>query len=128
MFQHKPRRFRRRPGGRGHLLHGNGHAQTRLRSHSFSNDQARNNFRPTQSAEKLLEKYNALAEVAISSGDKISGENYLQHADHFMRIIEVKNKNKDQSKTNIGEKSVLDDKRSPENNVIKEESATKNKE
>jgi len=125
MYQRKPRRFRHRSNGRGHMLHKNGQLQ---RSNAFSHSQKRNSFRPTQSAEKLLEKYNALAKAAISSGDKISGENFLQHADHFMRIIEVKNKNKDQNKTNIGEKSVLDDKRLPENNVIKEESATKNKE
>ena len=46
-----------------------------------------------QSAEKLFEKYNSLAKEAMSSGDKTLSENYLQHADHFMRIIEDKNKN-----------------------------------
>ena len=126
MYQRKPRRFRYRSNGRGYQSHNNG--QLQIRSNTYSNDQTRNSFRTTQSAEKLCEKYNALAKAAISSGDKVSGENYLQHADHFMRIIEVKNKNKDQNKTNIGEKSVLDDKRSSENSVIKEESATKNKE
>ena len=29
----------------------------------------------------------------MSSGDKTLSENYLQHADHFMRVIEDKNKN-----------------------------------
>ena len=29
----------------------------------------------------------------MSSGDKTLSENYLQHADHFMRIIGDKNKN-----------------------------------
>ena len=38
---------------------------------------------PAQSPEKLFEKYNALAKEALSSGDKILSENYLQHADHF---------------------------------------------
>ena len=128
MFQRKPRRFRYRSNGRGHLSHQNGQLQTGLRSNTFSNNQTRNNFGTTQSAEKLFEKYNALAKAAMSSGDIISGENYFQHADHFMRIIEVKNKNKEQNKTNIGEKSVLDEKRSPKDSAIKEESATKNKE
>ena len=88
--------------------------QTGLRSNSFSNSQTRNNFRTTQSAEKLFEKYNALAKEAISSGDKTLGENYLQHADHFMRIIEDKNKNKnrEQSKINIIDKSTVEAKRS----------------
>ena len=93
MFQRKQRRFRRNRNGRGHSLHGNGGLQSRLRSNSFSNNQPRNNFRSTQSAEKLFEKYSNLAKEAMSSGDKTLSENYLQHADHFMRIIEEKNKN-----------------------------------
>ena len=36
---------------------------------------------------KLIEKYNDLAREALSNGDKILSENYLQHADHFMRIL-----------------------------------------
>ena len=59
----------------------------------------RNNFRGnTQSAEKLFEKYNTLAKEALSSGDKTISENYFQHADHFMRVIDDKNKNRIQSK------------------------------
>ena len=128
MFQRKPRRFRRHRNGRGPLSHGNGSMQSRLRSNSFSNSQTRNNFRTTQSAEKLLEKYNALAKEAMSSGDKTLGENYLQHADHFMRIIEDKNKNREQSKINIIDKSTAEAKRPSENSETKQEDATKNKE
>tara|TARA_B100000686_G_C16491884_1_gene812539 strand:- start:22 stop:282 length:261 start_codon:yes stop_codon:yes gene_type:complete len=58
----------------------------------------RNNFKSAQSAEKLVEKYNAMAREALSSGDKILSENYLQHADHFMRIIEGKNLAQGQNK------------------------------
>ena len=128
MFQRKPRRFRSYRNGRGQLSHGNGGMQTSLRSNSFSNSQTRNNFRTTQSAEKLLEKYNALAKEAISSGDKTLGENYLQHADHFMRIIEDKNKNREQSKINIIDKSTAEAKRPSGNSETKQEDDTKNKE
>ena len=38
-------------------------------------------------ASKLIEKYNDLAREALSNGDKILSENYLQHADHFTRIL-----------------------------------------
>ena len=93
MFQRKPRRFRYRTNGRSHTLHGVNKNKIRPRSDHFSNGGARNNFRPTLSAEKLLEKYNNLAKEAMSSGDKTLSENYLQHADHFMRIIGDKNKN-----------------------------------
>ena len=128
MFQRKPRGFRRRSNGRGRSSHENGYMQARPRSNSFSNSQTRNNFRHTQSAERLLEKYNSLAKEAMSSGDKTSGENYLQHADHFMRIIEDKNKNRDQNKVDIIDKTVSGDKPSLEDNNIKQEDVIKNKE
>ena len=128
MFQRKPRGFRRRSNGRGRPSHENGYMQARPRTNSFSNSQTRNNFRTTQSAEKLLEKYNALAKEAMSSGDKTLGENYLQHADHFMRIIEDKNKNREQSKINIIDKSTVDAQRPSENRETKQEDVTKNKE
>ncbi len=100
MFQGKGRRFRRRHNGRN-----NGHRsnhQVRMRSNSFTNDQVRNNFRNSSlSAEKLFEKYSTLAKEAMSSGDKTLSENYLQHADHFMRIIEDKNRNRQQTKVEV---------------------------
>ena len=43
--------------------------------------------RNNHNASKLIEKYNDLAREALSSGDKILSENYLQHADHFTRIL-----------------------------------------
>ena len=42
--------------------------------------------RNNHNASKLIEKYNDLAREALSNGDKILSENYLQHADHFTRI------------------------------------------
>ena len=128
MFQRNRRGFRRRSNGRGRSSQENGYMQARSRSNSFSNNQTRNNFRPTQSAEKLLEKYNSLAKEAMSLGDKTLCENYLQHADHFMRVVEDKSKNKDQSKTNVINKSTVDDKRPSENSEIKQEDVTKNQE
>tara|TARA_Y100001980_G_C14359774_1_gene168066 strand:- start:122 stop:574 length:453 start_codon:yes stop_codon:yes gene_type:complete len=43
--------------------------------------------RNNQNASKLIEKYCDLAREALSNGDKILSENYLQHADHFTRIL-----------------------------------------
>ena len=126
MFHRKSRKFRRRPNGRGHLSHENGHAQKRMGLNSYSNSQTRNNFRSTQSPEKLLEKYSTLAKEAMSSGDKVTCENFLQHADHFTRIIGDKNKNKDQNKSNIINKSIVEDKQPSQNNDIGQEEATKN--
>ena len=73
--------------------------------------------RNNHNAPKLIEKYNDLAREALSNGDKILSENYLQHADHFTRILneresfrkekflennsEVSDENKEKSKKNL---------------------------
>ena len=110
MFQRKPRRFRGHPNGRNHISHGGINDKTRLRNNSFSDGQTRSNFRTFLSAEKLLEKYSSLAKEAMSSGDKTLSENYLQHADHFIRVIEDKNRNRNQIKVNVVSKPIEDDK------------------
>jgi hypothetical protein len=46
--------------------------------------------RNNHNAPKLIEKYNDMAREALSNGDKILSENYLQHADHFTRILNEK--------------------------------------
>ena len=46
--------------------------------------------RNNHNAPKLIEKYNDLAREALSNGDKILYENYMQHADHFTRILNEK--------------------------------------
>ena len=57
------------------------------------NFQRRSPGRNNQNADKLIEKYNDLAREASSNGDKILSENYFQHADHFLRISNDKDKN-----------------------------------
>ena len=59
----------------------------------------RNPGRNNQNAAKLVDKYNNLAREALSSGDKILSENYLQHADHFSRILNLQEINKNQNDT-----------------------------
>ena len=46
----------------------------------------RNIHKNNQNAPRLINKYIELAKEALSRGDKISSENYYQHADHFIRI------------------------------------------
>jgi hypothetical protein len=50
--------------------------------------------RNNHNAPKLIEKYNDLAREASSNGDKILSENYLQHADHFTRVLNEKESSK----------------------------------
>ena len=118
MFQRRARRFRHRPNDRAGFLHGNGNEQARSRSNSFSNGHTRNKFRTTLSAEKLFEKYKDLAKEAMSSGDNTLSENYLQHADHFMRIIEDKNRSQNQRKPDLIHKPAVDNKNLSQKNDI----------
>ena len=54
----------------------------------------KNNFQRMHSsgnnnnAPKLIEKYSNLAREALLNGDKMLSENYYQHADHFLRILQ----------------------------------------
>ena len=58
--------------------------------------------RNNHNAPKLIEKYNDLAREALSNGDKILSENYLQHADHFTRILNERESYKKEK--SLGEK------------------------
>ena len=59
--------------------------------------------RNNHNAPKLIEKYNDLAREASSNGDKILSENYLQHADHFTRIL---NEQENLKKTRFAESKI----------------------
>ena len=72
------RNFKKR-NGNGHKLNGD--------FNNNSDFKRKNPGRNNQNAAKLIDKYNDLAREALSNGDKILSENYLQHADHFARII-----------------------------------------
>ena len=60
----------------------------------------RNPGRNNQNAAKLIDKYNNLAREALSSGDKILSESYLQHADHFSRVLNIQEINKNSNEAN----------------------------
>ena len=80
------RNFRTR-NGNGHKING-----------EFNNSldfKRKNPGRNNQYASKLIDKYNDLAREALSNGDKILSENYLQHADHFARILQSRELAKD---------------------------------
>ena len=77
----------------------NGH-KSQNEFNSNSEFKHRNPGRNNQNAAKLVDKYNNLAREALSSGDKILSENYLQHADHFSRILIIQDLNKSQNEKN----------------------------
>ena len=115
MYQRRPKRFRRRSNGRNHSSRMNG-GKDNLRVNLFPSDKHRNNnFRSSHNVEKMFEKYTALAKEALSSGDKTLHENYLQYADHFMRLITDKKKSQASNQVNSSNQAS-----SSENNLEKE--------
>jgi len=72
------------------------------------------NFNPI----KLIEKYTELAKEALSNGDKILSENYLQHADHFIRISDKENSNKSNSEILSSQSNLTKAKEETENQEI----------
>ena len=56
-----------------------------LRSQTFDSNGPDVRIRGT--ATQVYEKYCALAKDAIGAGDSIMAENYLQHAEHYSRIM-----------------------------------------
>ena len=86
-FKNNNRRSRFKPNGdRVFRRNGNGHKP----NGDFGNGSSFKRRHPgknNQNAAKLVEKYNDLAREALSNGDKILSENYLQHSEHFSRIL-----------------------------------------
>ena len=104
-----------------------------LNGHKTTNDfnsnsefKHRNPGRNNQNAAKLIDKYNNLAREALSVGDKILSENYLQHADHFSRIlnsqeaskiINLENNHSIEKKLDENSDQVIPDSEKRENNL-----------
>lgn len=76
----------RRSRGRGHNNQGNANRRGAYnRNQIFDSNGPDVRIRGT--AHQVCEKYLALAKDAIATGDTIQAENYLQHAEHYQRII-----------------------------------------
>ena len=68
--------------------------------------------------EKTMQKFQQLAKDAQSSGDPVLVENYLQHADHYLRrLTELNERSKDistnEKSSSLPEVSVKDISKSP---------------
>ena len=96
----------------------NGH-KNKIEFNSSSEFRHRSPGRNNQNAAKLVEKYNNLAREALSTGDKILSENYLQHADHFSRILSIQEIAKSNiDKNNVIEKNFANNSAEEKENII----------
>lgn len=57
------------------------------RSHSDNFSNGNNTTRVRGNLSTVLEKYKVLAKDAAASGDHVGAENYMQHAEHYSRLI-----------------------------------------
>ena len=103
-FRPRPQKnnFRRRTGsmntGSSNGLHNNVNM-------NFNRNGSMNNI---HNVEKTMLKYQQLAKDAQSNGDPVIAQNYLQHADHYLRRYNELNERKENSleKIKTEEKSV----------------------
>ena len=128
-FRNNNNNSNRRSGFRRNTRNFKSNGETSKFGSNFSNN---DNFkrkapgRNNHNAPKLIEKYNDLAREALSNGDKILSENYLQHADHFTRILNEResyrkekfSENKSENNSDITEDSVESSDQSSEKDVM----------
>ena len=102
--------FRRRGGslssGSSNNLNGNGNL-------NFNRNGSMNNI---HNVEKTMQKYQQLAKDAQSNGDPILAQNYLQHADHFLRRYNELNDRRE----SLNDRVISDEKSSKEETIEKE--------
>ena len=106
-FRSRPQKnnFRRRSGplsnGGTNNLNSNGNM-------SFNRNGSMNNI---HNVEKTMQKYQQLAKDAQSNGDPVLSQNYLQHADHYLRRYNELNERRESTidKTTPEEKSLLNE-------------------
>ena len=104
--------FRRRSGS---LNSNNSNSLINNGNVNFNRNGSMNNI---HNVEKTMQKYQQLAKDAQSNGDPVLSQNYLQHADHYLRRYNELNEKRE----NFSPKSDT-----LENNVIKEETKEEKK-
>ena len=72
---------------------------------NFNRNGSMNNI---HNVEKTMQKYQQLAKDAQSNGDPVLSQNYLQHADHYLRRYNELNEKRENSiERSIPEKKIL---------------------
>ena len=115
MNNHRRRNFRSRPQKNnfrrrsGSLNQNNSNGLNNNGNLSFNRNGSMNNI---HNVEKTMQKFQQLAKDAQSNGDPVLAQNYLQHADHYLRRYNELNERRE----NSTEKSIPEEK-----NLSKEE-------
>ena len=99
--------FRRRVGS----LNSNG--STGLNNNGNSNFNRNGSMNNIHNVEKTMQKFQQLAKDAQSDGDPVLAQNYLQHADHYLRRYNELNEKRE----SFTDKSKIIEKSSPNEDI-----------
>ena len=110
MNNNRRRNFRSRPQKsnfrrRGTSLNSSSSSNLGNGNLNFNRNGSMNNI---HNVEKTMQKYQQLAKDAQSNGDPVLAQNYLQHADHYLRRYNELNERREI----ITEKKIVDDRSS----------------
>ena len=119
MNNNRRRNFRSRPQKnnfrrRGGSISSNG--SSNLNSNGNLNFNRNGSMNNIHNVEKTMQKYQQLAKDAQSNGDPVLSQNYLQHADHYLRRYNELNERKE---------SVLEKNEPVEKNIPKDDASDK---
>ena len=117
-FRSRPQKnnFRRRGGT---ISHNNTNGLSNNGNMNFNRNGSMNNI---HNVEKTMQKYQQLAKDAQSNGDPVLAQNYLQHADHYLRRYNELNEKRD----NSIDRTIQNEKSSNEETTKKEEQIISN--
>ena len=86
---------------------------------NFNRNGSMNNM---HNVEKTMQKFQQLAKDAQSNGDPVLAQNYLQHADHYLRRFNELNERKE----NLIEKTKVEEKSFSQEDVAEKQEPSKN--
>ena len=90
----------------------NSGSSTNLSSNGNMNFNRNGSMNNIHNVEKTMQKFQQLAKDAQSNGDPVLAQNYLQHADHYLRRYNELNDRRENSveKVNSDDKTMSDEK------------------
>jgi hypothetical protein len=114
-FRPRPQKnnFRRRSGP----MNSNNSSHPNNGNLNFNRNGSMNNI---HNVEKTMQKYQQLAKDAQSNGDPVLAQNYLQHADHYLRRYNELNERRE----NLVEKTTPEEKSVPKEESLEKDSQT----
>ena len=105
MNNNRRRSYRGRQQKSNFLRRRNGSSNTSTFNNGNVNFNRNGSMNNSHNVEKTMQKFQQLAKDAQSNGDPVLAQNYLQHADHYLRRYNELNERKE----NSSEKSKIPD-------------------